>query len=97
MTATPFDQALTAARRLAPRERARLIAQLAEELVEPALAIEEAAPSSEDAWERLSRFRDDLYALGPVSPTLAEQLDADRRERDAMLMGGGVPGDDVHR
>lgn len=82
--------------RLSPLDQARLIEHLSRRIV-PALA-ETAAPSTvatdDDAWVNLARLREEFRQMGPVSPTPAEQLEADRRERDAILMGR--PADDVH-
>jgi hypothetical protein len=100
MTTTPtptttFAEVLAGARMLTPTERARLIALLAEELALRAQASNTAAQAAYDeAWARWDRLRADLAALGPTTPTLAEQLDQDRRERDAMLMGR--TDDDAH-
>ncbi|MCG8349464.1 MAG: hypothetical protein MI924_16990 [Chloroflexales bacterium] len=89
MTTLSFDQVLATARQLSPHDRARLVAVVVEELVSDHPLLTE-----NDAWERLQRFREELYTLGPVLPTPAEQLDRDRRERDTILIGLGV--DDVH-
>lgn len=91
-----LDQVQQLADRLSPLDQARLIEHLSRRIVR-ALA-ETAAPanatSDEDAWAKLERLREELHQLGPVSPTPAEQLEADRRERDAMVMGR--PAGDVH-
>ena len=85
MLTLTFDQVLDQASRLPRTQRAELIARLVRDLAaEPAQRI---AVTSDDAWERLQQFREELYALGPVTPTPAEQLEHDRRERDALLMG----------
>lgn len=95
MTAT-FDQVLATARKLSPRDRARLIAQLAQELVvAPAVLPTFDRKSYDAAWKHWDQVREELYQQGPASPSLAEQLDADRRERDALLMGQAAA-DDVH-
>ncbi len=85
MLTLTFDPVLDQASRLPRTQRAELIARLVRDLAaEPAQRI---AVTSDDAWERLQQFREELYALGPVTPTPAEQLERDRRERDALLMG----------
>lgn len=53
------------------------------------VATDAPAPPANDAWERLNQFRDELATLSPASPTLAEQLDTDRRERQALIEGSG--------
>jgi hypothetical protein len=89
-TTTPtitLRQVLDLAHQLPRPQRAELIAQLARDLV-----AEEAAPPTSptnDAWERLNAFREELAALNPPSRTLGEQLDADRRERQDMIEGRG--------
>ncbi len=85
MLTLTFDQVLDQASRLPRTQRAELIARLVRDLAaEPAQRI---AVTSDDAWERLQQFREELYALGPVTPTPAEQLERDRHEQDALLMG----------
>ena len=70
MTTTPFDQVLTAARALPPRERARLIGQLAKELAGLALvSVVDAASADTTAW-------DDFAALA-ADPAVAEPLTQD--------------------
>ena len=74
---------------LSPLDQVRLIEHLSRQIA-PALAATRGVPAdagSEDAWARMTRLREEFRQLGPVSPSPAEQLDADRRERDAMLMG----------
>ncbi len=81
---------------LSPLDQIRLIEHLSRQIA-PALAVLPAAPAdviAEDAWAKLARLREEFRQLGPVSPSPAEQLAADRRERDAMLIGRGA--DDVH-
>jgi hypothetical protein len=86
-TTATFADVLAGARMLTPTERARLIALLAEELATPIPHPPTPPAAGNDAWERLNQFRTEIAALGPRTRTLAEQLDQDRRERDAMLMG----------
>jgi hypothetical protein len=87
-TETPtLDQVLDLAHRLPRTQRAELVAQIVRELAAPESAAN--IPSPEDPWQRLDHFRDELATLSPASPTLAEQLDRDRRERQAMIEGSG--------
>jgi hypothetical protein len=95
MTIT-LDDARHLVDQLSPLDQLRLIEYLSRQIA-PALAATPAVPanvSAEDAWARLAQLREEFRQLGPVSPSPAEQLEADRRERDAMLMGRA--GDDVH-
>ena len=91
-TEITLDQVLDLAYKLSVRDQARLIARLA-----PAIERALDAPSAtvDDPWERLERLRAEFEQLGPVSPSPAEQLDADRLARDAVLMGKDSVGD-VH-
>lgn len=86
MTTMTFEQVLSGARQLPPQERARLVATVVEELAAPP-AEPAQSTTNNDAWERLNQFRTELAALEPRSMTLPEQLEADRRERDELLMG----------
>ena len=95
MTIT-LDHVQHLAGQLSPLDQVRLIEYLSRQIA-PALAETAAAPattSDEDAWAKLARLREEFRQMGPVSPSPAEQLEADRRERDAMLMGRRA--DDVH-
>jgi hypothetical protein len=89
-----FNQVLDLASRLPRAQRAELIVRLVRDLAAEPADYASVAEVSADAWERLQQFRDELYALGPVTPSPAEQLERDRYERDAMLMGHAS--DDVH-
>ena len=84
--AITLRQVLDLAHQLPRPQRAELIAQLARDLVD-----ETPAPTlaTNDAWEQLNAFRDELAALDPPPRTLADQLDRDRRERQASLEGSG--------
>jgi hypothetical protein len=73
-------QALDIARRLSARDRAQLIAVLAQELVEPA------SHPVNDGWSRWAALRADIARHYPDAQ-LGERLDADRRERDKQLSG----------
>lgn len=89
MTDTTFDEVLALATRLAPADKLRLIAQLAVQLV-PTLE----QTQREDVLEQRRRYYEEAKKLGPVSPTAGDIIDADRRERDAVLMG--KISEDVH-
>jgi len=93
MTIQTLDTVLTAARQLAPRDRARLVARIVEEMVEPTAAVAP-QPANNDAWEQMNKIRAEFATLQPVAGSPAEQLERDRRERDEMLMGQA--GADVH-
>ena len=91
-----LDNVQHLADQLSPLDQVRLIEHLSRKIA-PALtsaAAPSAAESNEDAWAKLARLREEYRQLGPVSSSPAEQLEADRRERDAMLMGRAA--DDVH-
>jgi len=95
--ATPtLDQVIDLAHQLPREQRGQLIARLALELATGAQP--ERPPMTPDearaAWARL---RADLSARPAGSTSMAEQLDADRRSRDQVLMGRAADeGDDVH-
>lgn len=93
-TTTPtitLRQVLDLAHQLPRSQRAELIAQLARDLVAeeatPTESRQKEGPPTNDAWERLNAFRAELAALDRPPRTLAEQLDADRRERQASIEG----------
>ena len=94
MSTLSFEQVLAGARMLPPRERARLIARLAEDLIATPDASSAASTRAADAWEQLNEVRQAFGQAQPVSPSPAEQLDQDRPERDELLMG--QQDDDVH-
>ena len=90
--AITLRQVLDLAHQLPRPQRAELIAQLARDLVAetPAPTLRHGSgepPATNDAWERLNAFREELAALEPLARTLAEQLDSDRRERQASIEG----------
>jgi hypothetical protein len=85
------EQILVLARRLSPADQAFIVAQLAPAIAE---ALEAPAPSAgDDAWQRLDQLREEFRALEPGPVSMAEQLDRDRRARDAALRGESS---DVH-
>lgn len=84
-TAPTRDQVLDLARRLSPADQAYLVAHLAPVIAE---ALETPArPPLTDPYAVLAEIREAFRRQGPTSPTMAEQLDADRRARDAALRG----------
>ena len=85
MTQTPFEQALATVRQLPPRERARLVAVVVEELAMSTPP----APDDNAAWATLERLRREFAQLPRGEGTLADQLERDRAERQAMLEGQG--------
>lgn len=87
-TDTTLHQVIDIARRLSPRDRAQLIAVLAQELAEP-----QAAPVS-NAWARWAALRADITQHYPDA-RLGDRLEADRRERDESVRGV-VEATDVH-
>lgn len=84
MATIMLQEVLQLARQLPRRQQQELIAQLTHDV---ALDQDSMATASPDAWARLDRFRAELAALGSTTPTLAGQLDADRRSRQAALEG----------
>jgi hypothetical protein len=81
---------------LTPPDQARLIAYLAQQLeVTTTPAPTPPDQASTAAWERLRQLREELMQIEPGSPTPAEILEADRRERDAALRGQ-LGADDVY-
>ena len=77
MTIT-FDEALASVRQLTPRDRARLVARVVEELVEPS-AIPH-APLTTDAWTLLWQTADKIGAAPQIGPRSAtDEVSAARR------------------
>lgn len=90
--ATEYEQALTLIRRLDRPVRARLIAQVVQELA--------TEPSSDpvqihDPRAALAELRAHFATLGPTTPSAAKQLERDREERAATLEGR-LRNSDVH-
>lgn len=83
-TATDYEQALAIIRRLDRPTRARLVSQVVQEL-----AGESVPPTQPvtDPRAALAEIRAHFAALGPVSPTAAEQLELDRQHRADLLEG----------
>lgn len=79
-TARPsLEEVLALAHQLRPADQARLVTQLSARL---ALVLDMASPDttgSVDPIERLAEVREAFRAQGPVSPSMAEDLDASRR------------------
>ncbi|MCS6881218.1 MAG: hypothetical protein RMK84_03075 [Oscillochloridaceae bacterium] len=85
MTATSdYEQALAIIRRLDRQSRARLVAQVVQELADER---DMALQRSHEAWARLAELREEFRRLGPVSPSAGEQLDLDRQHRADLLEG----------
>ncbi len=84
IVATDYEQALDLIRRLDRPTRARLVAQVVQELaVEP----DDTDRRSNEAWARMAQLREEFRRLGPVSPSPGEQLDLDRQHRADLLEG----------
>ena len=79
-TARPsLEEVVALARQLRPADQARLVTQLAARLAleldrAPSASVEEGDP-----LERLAEVREAFRAQGPVSPSMAEDLEASRR------------------
>jgi hypothetical protein len=84
MTTTEYDQLLALVRRLDRPTRARLVAQVVEELaVEPPVRPRPLA----DPRAALAEVRAHFASLGPVSPSVGEQVELDRQSRAESLEG----------
>lgn len=98
-TSPTIDQVLDLAHQLPRRARAELISRLAIELATEApperpRMTPRTAAEVQAAWEHL---RADLSARPAGATSMAEQLDADRRARDQMLLGQAAnEAGDVH-
>jgi hypothetical protein len=85
------EQVLALARRLSPADQAYLVAELAPRI---AHALQHTArPAVADPEATLAEIREAFRKQGPTSPTIAEQLELDRRSREESLSGRS---DDVH-
>jgi hypothetical protein len=73
---------------LSPLDQVRLIEHLTHRLASALAEAQPAAASAADAWARWDQLREEFRTLGPASPSMSEQLAADRRGRDAVLTGG---------
>lgn len=82
MTVMTLHQIFQLAQQLPRRQRRALITLLSNEL-----QAESGMPTTDDAWARLDAFRAELTALEPTTPTLADQLEADRQQRQTRLEG----------
>lgn len=89
MTHITLDDVQHLVDQLSPLDQARLVEHLMHRIVPIVAAAQPAATGSQkaDAWARWDQLREEFRALGPASPSVSEQLDADRRDRDAILMG----------
>ncbi|MGB9632341.1 MAG: hypothetical protein ACPL8I_03350 [Chloroflexaceae bacterium] len=83
-TTSDYEQALAIIRRLDRQSRARLVAQVVQELADER---DMALQRSHEAWTRLAELREEFRRLGPVSPSAGEQLDLDRQHRADLLEG----------
>lgn len=83
-TTLDYEQVLAFVRRLDRPTRARLIAEVVQEL-----AVEPVVPPHPvlDPRAALAEIREHFAKLGPVSPTAGEQLDLDRQHRADLLEG----------
>ncbi len=81
---TDYDQALTIIRRLDRSTQARLVAQVVQDLAQ-----EQPTPinNQPDPRAMLAEIRAHFAKLGPVSPSVSEQLDLDRQHRADLLEG----------
>ena len=72
---------------LSPLDQVRLIEHLTPRLAPARADAQPATRAAADAWKRRAQLREEFRALGPASPSMSEQLEADRRDRDAALIG----------
>lgn len=83
-TTADYTQILELVRRLDRPTRARLVAQVVQELAqEPRVS----APQIADPRAVLAEIRAHFAQLGPVSPSMGEQLELDRQHRADLLEG----------
>jgi hypothetical protein len=79
VNAPNLDRVLELARQLPPVDQARLVARLTPSI---AAALEDTRPisrPSDDPWGIIARLQEEFHALGPVSPSVTEELIASRR------------------
>ena len=87
-TTTPLlDQALDLVRKLPPSDRAELVARVVRDLATTVPSPVQPRMTPAEARAALADIRTAIGALPQPRRTLAEQLDADRRDRDQSLMG----------
>jgi hypothetical protein len=89
MTNTTLDDVQRLADQLSPLDQARLMEYLVQRIVPVVAAAQPVAtaPNTTDAWARWDAFRAEFHRTYPDAPSIAAQLDADRRTRDAVLTG----------
>lgn len=80
---TTFAEAQQLVDQLPPNEQLRLIAYLAQRLVLPPIS----SLAATDALTRYRQFVAEFQAAHPDITGFAEQLEADRRERDNLISG----------
>ena len=88
--AISLEEVQALADQLPPLDQAQLIGRLAKRLAN-GVPSPLTKPRS-DAWQRLQALREEFRTMGPGQRSIGEQLEADRAERDAMLLGRS----DVH-
>lgn len=82
--AADYERALAIIRQLDRPTQARLVAQVVQELAQATPA----SPSRvTDPRATLAEIREHFAKLGPVSPSVGEQLDLDREHRADLLEG----------
>ncbi|PDV98020.1 hypothetical protein [Candidatus Viridilinea mediisalina] len=83
-----LDQVLTLAQSLSTADQLRLIARLADGAVNSNKAANNL--STNDAWVRWTKLREELSAQMPGKTTMAEQLEKDRQDRQLIMEGDSV-------
>jgi hypothetical protein len=85
MTATAdYEHALAIIRQLDRPTQARLVAQVVQDLAQAAPT---STPRVTDPRATLAEIREHFAKLGPVSPSVGEQLALDRQHRADLLEG----------
>ena len=79
METPTLEHVLSLARRLPPADQARLVAHLTPAIAAALADVPPPTDRAEDAWTTLARVREEFRALGPVSPSVTEELLASRR------------------
>lgn len=84
MSTANIEIVLQQAQNLSKRDQMRLIALIAQEA---ASGHEELSSAPHDPWMRLAALREEFRALGPVLPSMGEQIELDRQSRADFLEG----------